>query len=130
MPGGRERDASAPPDLVGVALGSITAGAATAAGLLALALAVLRDRLGTVLPGLVFGAILVAVGLAWTLAGAIADTWRRAVTAALAVFGALMLAALTAPADMAAGRAGIGGYAVVLLGVAALAIRYTRRRSA
>ncbi|MDH3496250.1 MAG: hypothetical protein OER21_05775 [Gemmatimonadota bacterium] len=130
MPGGREGDASPPPDLVGVALGSIAAGSATAAGLLALALTVLRDRLGAILPGLVFGTILVAAGLAWALAGAIADTWRRAVTAALAVFGALMLGALTAPADMVAGRGGIGGYTVVLLGIAALAVRYTRRRSA
>lgn len=131
MTGRRPADpASDAPDLVGVALGSIAAGAAGAAGLLALAMALLRERLGTLLPLLAFGTILVAVALAWSLAGAIADTWRRGVTAALAAFGAVMLGALTAPADMAAGRMGLGVYGLTVLAGAALAIRYARRRSA
>jgi hypothetical protein len=43
------------------------------------------------------------------------------------VFGALMLTALSAPADMIAGPAGLLAFAAALLAVAALAARYSVR---
>jgi hypothetical protein len=121
-PAGRRADG--PQDLIGIALGSIAAGACAGAALVAVALLLLRHRLDAVLTLLPFGGIVVAATVAWLLAGPIADWWRRGVTAALAVFGAMMLAALTAPADMLAGQWGLTGYALVMAGAALAAARY------
>jgi hypothetical protein len=121
------RRPAGPPDLIGVALGSLAAGSAAGAALVALALLALRHRLDAVLPLLPFAGIVVAVTLAWWLAAPIADWWRRGVTAALAVFGAMMLAALTAPADMIGGRPALAGLAIVLAAGALAAARYARR---
>ncbi|MDH4044577.1 MAG: hypothetical protein OEW06_08975, partial [Gemmatimonadota bacterium] len=94
-------------DLVGVALGSIAAGATGGAAAVALGLVTLRHRLTNLLPLLLFAGIVVAVSVAWTLARPIADWWRRGVTAAIAVFAAMLLTAVTAPVDMAAGTIGV-----------------------
>jgi hypothetical protein len=118
---------ASPPDLIGVALGSIAAGAAAGAALVAVALVLLRDRLTDILPLLPFGGIVVAATAAWLLAAPIADWWRRGVTAALAVFGALMLAALTAPADMIGGRWALAVFALILAAAALAAARYVHR---
>jgi len=114
-------------DLIGVALGALVAGASTGAGVVTLALVALRDRLGQILPLIVFAGIVAAVLVGWLLAGPITDWWRRGLTAALAVFAALMLTALSAPADMVGGVAGLVTYAVLLLAAAGVAARYSLR---
>jgi uncharacterized membrane protein YfcA len=116
-----------PPDLVGVALGSIAAGGAGAAATVAVGLLVLRDQLERVLPLLLFAGIVVALSTAWTLARPIADWWRRGVTAALAVFAGMMLAALTAPADMVAGQPGLIAFAILAAAGVFAARRYVQR---
>jgi hypothetical protein len=121
----------APPDRIGIALGALAAGAAAGAAVTLLGLAMFRAALANSrdsLPLILFAGIVSAATLGWSLSRAIADTWRRGVTAALAVFGALMLASLAAPADMVAGRAGLMGYAGVLAVLAVLAVRYNRRQ--
>jgi hypothetical protein len=121
------RPSAQPPDLIGVALGSLASGAAAGAALVAVALVLLRHRLADLLPLIPFGGIVVAATVAWLLAAPIADWWRRGVTAALAVFGAMMLAALTAPADMVGGHWALGAFALVLAAAALAAARYARR---
>ena len=116
-----------PPNLIGVALGGLAAGAGAGAGAVTLSLVALRTRLEHVLPLLVFGGIVTAAAVAWRLAAPITDWWRRGLTAALAVFGALVLTALSAPADMIAGPAGVLAFAAVLLLAAGLAARYSIR---
>lgn len=114
-------------DLIGVALGALAAGASTGAGVVTLALVALRHRLDQTLPLIVFAGIVTAVLVGWLLAGPITDWWRRGLTAALAVFAALMLTALSAPADMVGGVAGLVTYAVLLLAAAGVAARYSLR---
>ena len=115
------------PDRIGVALGALGAGAATGAALVTLCLALFRQQLMTTLPLILFFGIVTAVATAWSLAGAIDDTWRRAVTATLAAFAGLMLAGLAAPADMIGGQIGLLVYAIVLAGCAGHAARVARR---
>lgn len=77
--------------------------------------------------GLLGGVVLGMAGAAttaWLLARAVRDGWRRAVTAALAVFAGLMLAFPTAPLNIWAGRTGLVSYLIVL---AALALILGRR---
>jgi hypothetical protein len=114
-------------DLVGVALGALAAGATGGAGVVTLALAALRGRLHHVLPPIVFAGVLTAALAAWLLASPITDWWRRGLTAALAVFAVLMLTALSAPADMVGGVAGLVVYAAALLTAAGMAARYSLR---
>jgi hypothetical protein len=125
--GPTDRRTGGPADLVGVALGSIAAGACGGAAAVAAGFALLRDRLDLILVLLPFTGMVLAATLAWTLAAPITDTWRRGVTAALAVFGALMLAALTAPADMLGGRWGLAVLALVTAGAALAAARYAHQ---
>lgn len=114
-------------DLVGVALGSIACGATGGAAAVALGLVSVRAQLSDLLPLLLFAGIVVAASLAWALARPIADWWRRGVTAAIAVFAAMLLTAVTAPVDMVAGTTGVLGFATAMIGAAALAGRYARR---
>ena len=127
LPGPPVRLTAAPPDLIGVALGGLAAGAATGAAVVAAGLALLRHRLDPVLVLLPFAGIVAAATVAWLLAAPITDWWRRGVTAALAVFGAVMLAALTAPADMLGGRWALAVFALVLAGAGVGAARYARQ---
>jgi hypothetical protein len=89
-----------------------------------------RPALAELLPLILFAGILVAATAAWLLAAPIQDWWRRGVTAALAVFAALLLATLTAPADMLAGRRGVAGVALIAIACAVAAGRYARARRA
>jgi hypothetical protein len=114
-------------DPIGVALGAVAAGATGGAAAVGFGLLLFRTRLAALLPVFLFVGVVVAATLAWTLARPIADWWRRGVTAALAVFGAMMVAALTAPVDMAAGRAGLGCFAILLASASGLATRYAIR---
>jgi len=122
------RPPAGPPDLIGVALGSLVAGATAGAATVAVGLAALRDRLENLLPLLLFVGIAVAAAGAWTRAAAIVDWWRRGLTAALAVFGAMMLTALTAPVDMLGGRAALAVFALALVVTSVLVTGYARRR--
>jgi hypothetical protein len=118
-------DRTGPADLIGVALGALGAGAAAGAGVVTLALMALRDRLQNLLPLIVFAGIVTAAAAAWTLASPVADWWRRGLTAALAVFAALMLTALSAPADRVAGVTGLIALAILLFVAAGMAARYS-----
>ena len=118
-------DGAGPADLIGVALGALAAGAAAGAGVVTLALIALRDRLQDLLPPIVFAGVVTAALVAWTLARPVTDWWRRGLTAALAVFAALMLAALAAPADMAGGVTGLIAFAILLVVAAGTAARYS-----
>jgi hypothetical protein len=120
-----------PPDRIGIALGALAAGAAGGAAVTLAGLAIFRAALADSrdsLPLILFAGIVSAAMLGWSLSRTIPDAWRRGVTAVLAVFGAMMLAGLAAPADMVAGRAGLMGYAGVLVLLAVLAVRYNRRQ--
>ncbi len=117
-------------DRVRIALGALGAGAAVGAALIAGGLGVFRPSIGTALPLIVFGGIALAATTGWVVAAPIDDTWRRAVTATLAVFGALMLAGLAAPIDMVGGRVGLLVYSAALAVAGARALRATIRTGA
>jgi hypothetical protein len=114
-------------DFIGVALGALVAGAGAGGGTVTLTLVVLRARLEQLLPLIVFGGVVIAATVAWWLALPITDWWRRGLTAALAVFGGLILATLSAPADMIAGSLGMVVLGGLLLTVARVAGRYSVR---
>jgi hypothetical protein len=117
------------PDRIGIALGALATGATGGAAVVLLGLALFRTTLAASLPLIVFAGIVAAATLGWSLGRDVSDTWRRGVTAALAVFGAMLLALLAAPADMLAGRLGLLCYTAVLAAVAVTAVRYNRRRA-
>jgi peptidoglycan/LPS O-acetylase OafA/YrhL len=120
------------PDRIGIALGALAAGATAGAAVTVLGLVMLRANLAESrdsLPLVLFAGIVSAAALGWSLGRAITDQWRRGVTAALAVFGALMLAGVAAPADMIAGRPGLMVYTAGLAVLAVLAVRDNRRRT-
>ncbi len=126
-------------DPIVIALGSIAAGSAASAAVITAGLIILRTvqrggadggdpeiqlaLLGTML----FAGLTTGIATAWMLSGPIADLWRRGVTSALSVFGATVLAAVAAPADLLAGRAGLAAYLILLLIAALLASRVTRK---
>ncbi len=116
-------------DPIGVALGSIGAGACVGAALITLGLFLYRSlpasagdadldqRFLVITAGLVIGMV-TAMATAFTLSRAIPDPWRRGVIVASTVFAATILAALAAPADLLAGGTGLIAYAVLLLAAA------------
>jgi hypothetical protein len=124
-PGGAGPDGG--PHLVAVALGGVLTGAGAGAAVITAGLLGLRERLSNTLSIIVFVGIVVAAVTGWTLAAPLPDQWRRGVTAALAVFGALMLAVLAAPVDMAAGQIGLTVYLSALLAFALLGRTVVRK---
>ena len=116
-------------DPVGVALGSIGAGATTGAAVITTGLIVYRALQGVggtltvdqqffiVTAGL-GGGMVAAMATAFTLSRAITDLWRRGVIVASTVFAATILAALAAPIDAVTGATGLIVYAAILLFVA------------
>ena len=120
-------DHPAAPDPVGRALASIAAGACGGAATVTVGLLLFRWGLTQALPLILLAGLVVAATTAWALAAGIDDTWRRGVTAALGAFGAMMLAALTAPADIVAGPVGLALYAVLLSTACGYGIRFARR---
>jgi hypothetical protein len=126
-------------DPIVVALGSIAAGSAASAAVITAGLIILRTvqrggpdgggpeiqlaLLGTML----FTGLAVGIAAAWTLSRPIADLWRRGVTSALSVFGATVLAAVAAPADLLAGRVGLAAYLILLVFAALYTSRATRK---
>ena len=128
-------------DPVGTAVGSIGAGATSGAVLMTGGVFVLRlmqagdpasvspDVGGAILSVAVSTGLLAAVAVAWLRSRSIDDVWRRGVTAAVAVFGTVILSVLAAPVDSVAGTAGLGAYLAVLL-IATFATHRAARRAA
>ena len=76
------------------------------------------------------GGVLLGVATAaftgWRLARTLPDGWRRGLTAALAAFAGLLLAALTVPADLLAGPIGLAAFALATAALSATAARRAR----
>ncbi len=127
----------APRDPVGLALAAIGSGAFAGAGVITAGIVALRIlqhggaavQEGRLRPGFeilwisLLAGTFAAVFWAWKLATPISDTWRRGVTAALAAFGGLMLAAVTAPVDMLGGLVGLAFYLVATVSASILLAR-------
>jgi hypothetical protein len=120
------------------AIGGLATGAADGAAVIVAGLLVLRTlqhgRVAetqatgfTVLAATLFAGVAAAILSAWLLSRGITVLWRRAVTAALAVCGAILLSLVAVPADVLAGRAGLGVYLVLLVAGAAYALAQARR---
>ena len=120
------------------ALGGLATGAAAGAAIITIGLLVLRtvqqggvvetqDPGSLILSAAVFLGMVVAATSGWLLSRGIEETWRRGVTATLAVFGSLMLALLGVPADWVGGRGGLVAYLTVLLAGALYAGVHARR---
>jgi hypothetical protein len=120
------------------AMGSLATGATGGAATIVFGLSLLRtvqhgrvsetQNAGfTVLAMTVCAGLAVAVLCAWWLSTGIDVLWRRAVTAALAACGALLLSLLAVPADLIGGRLGLALYIVPLLAGAAYAFVHARR---
>ena len=124
------------PDKIGVALAAIGAGASFGAAVVAAGLVIFRSwqASGAALPenvpllsGPLYVGIVAAVFIAWRVSGPVRDVWQRAIACGLALFGAAMLAALAAPADMLGGRPGILIYGALLAVSGWSALRRARR---
>lgn len=120
------------------ALAGLSTGAAAGAAIITTGLLVLRtvqrgriaetqDTGFVVLAVSVFAGLFAAAGAGWLLSSGIEEAWRRGVTATLAVFGMLMLSLAAVPADLLAGRLGLAGYLILLLGGAAWSLAHARR---
>ncbi len=119
-------------DPVGTAVASIGAGATSGAAVMTAGVFVLRiaqagdpaavaaSAGATVIGVSLFLGIVAAVASAWWRTRVIDDRWRRGVAAAVSVFGAALLALIATPADLVAGRLGLGLYLTVLLAAAVL----------
>lgn len=120
------------------ALGGLATGAAAGAAIITGGLLVLRtvqrrgiaetqDTGSLVLSAAVLLGVVAAAASGWLLSRGIEEIWRRGVAATLAVFGTVMLALVAVPADALAGRTGLVGYAILLLGGAAWSLVHARR---
>ncbi len=120
-----------------VALAGIGAGATTGAAVVTAGMLVFRLLITAPAPdaGGAFHAVaaVLLVGLAaaaataWHLGHPIPDTWRRAVSGAIAAFGAVMLALPTAPLDQMGGPPALALYLGALVVAAAGARRRARQ---
>jgi hypothetical protein len=123
-------------DPVGIALSSIGAGATSGAVLMTGGVGLVRylQAGGAPQPGLAFGIFLgtalggvaAAAAFGWVHTRRIDDRWRRGVTAAVSVLGAVLLAIVAIPVDLVADGAGLGIYVVAL----AAALSYFHRAAA
>jgi hypothetical protein len=120
------------------ALGGLVTGAADGAAVIVTGLLLLRTVQGgrvaetqdtgfALLAASLVAGVGAAILSAWLLSRGITVLWRRAVTAALAVCGALLLSLVAVPADLLAGRVGLAGYLIVLLAAAGYALAQARR---
>ncbi len=124
-------------DPIGVAIGSIGAGATAGASVITAGLIAFRFLAGDgaelnqdaqfsiITIGLV-GGLITAITTTFTLTSSITELWRRAAISATTVFATVFLAALSAPIDMATGTAGLTVYLVLLLAVVLYAGGKTR----
>lgn len=112
-------------DPVGTALFSVGAGATTGAAVMTGGVAALRylqaggepdpNLAFAIVTGTALGGLAAAVATGWVCTGPIDDRWRRAVTAAVSAFGAVLLALVATPVDLLLGTPGIAGYLVLLV---------------
>ena len=120
------------------AIGGLATGAADGAAVIVAGLLVLRtlqqgrvaetqDTGFAVLAVTLLAGIGAAILSAWLLSRGITVLWRRAVTAALAVCGAILLSLVAVPVDLLAGRAGLGAYLALLVVGAGYALVQARR---
>ena len=128
-------------DLIGVALASITTGAAAGATIMTSGVVTLRamqardaaaltaDTGFAILSVTIVLGILGAVLAGWFLGRPINDIWRRGVVAALSVFGASLLAVGATVTDMFTGITGLSIY-LAALAVAAVIAGGAARRAA
>jgi hypothetical protein len=122
-------------DPVGTALASLGAGAATGAAVITVGTIVLRAGWGAdapnspiwFLPVVLFVGVVAAVVVCWRLSRPIEDYFRRGIAVAIAVFAALLLAGLAAPADIVGGILGLVIYLLLLIGADVLALLKWRR---
>jgi hypothetical protein len=124
-------------DPVGVALAGIGAGSATGAAVMTAGVLTLRllqaggttsaEIGGSLLTATLFGGIVAAVLSGWVATASIDDTWRRGVSAAVAVLGAALLAIGATVADQFLNVAGLGVYCVALIVAAVLTHRLAYR---
>ncbi len=124
-------------DPIGVAIGSIGAGATAGASVITAGLIAFRFLAGDgadlnqdaqfsiITIGLV-GGLITAITTTFTLTSSITDLWRRAAISGTTVFATVFLAALSAPIDMAVGTAGLTVYLVLLVAVVLYAGGKTR----
>lgn len=124
-------------DPVGVAIGSIGAGATAGASVITAGLIAFRFLAGDgadlnqnaqfsiITIGLV-GGLITAITTTFTLTSSITDLWRRAAISGTTVFATVFLAALSAPIDMATGTAGLTVYLVLLVAAVLYAGAKTR----
>ncbi len=124
-------------DPVGVAIGSIGAGATAGASVITAGLIAFRFLAGDgadlnqnaqfsiITIGLI-GGLITAITTTFTLTSSITDLWRRAAIAGTTVFATVFLAALSAPIDMATGTAGLTVYLVLLVAAVLYAGAKTR----
>ncbi len=70
-----------------------------------------------------FGGLIAAALVGWTVARAVTNVWRRAMTAMVALGGAAFVGALTIVADAAGGRMGL----LVLAGLCVLMLYFAYR---
>ncbi len=113
-------------DPIGVAIGSIGAGATAGASVITASLIAFRILAGDsgelnqdaqffiITIGLV-GGLAAAITTTFALTSSITDLWRRAAIAGTTLFATAFLAVLSAPIDMAAGTAGLTAYLVLLV---------------
>lgn len=126
-------------DPVGLTLASIGTGSTAGAAIITTGMIVFRSlpqsgdpAQATDLGFLVITASLLSgIGTAavvgWLLTIPLGNLWRRAVVGALSVFGTVLLAALTMPADMLGGRPALFIYLAALTTVATYTRRAARR---
>jgi hypothetical protein len=125
-------------DPVGTALWSIGAGATTGATVMTVGVLVVRllqvrdpalsvDVSAQVLTTSVFVGLVAAVATAGLRTRAVPDPWRRGVTAAVAVFGAALVAVVATAADTIAGWQGLAAYLVLLFAAAVFTHRQAAR---
>ena len=124
-------------DPVGVAIGSIGAGATAGASVITAGLIAFRflegdgadlnqnAQFSIITIGLV-GGLITAITTTFTLTSSITDLWRRAAISGTTVFATVFLAALSAPIDMATGTAGLTVYLVLLVAAVLYAGAKTR----
>jgi len=115
-------------DPIGVAIGSIGAGATAGASVITASLIAFRFLAGDggalsqdaqffiVTIGLV-GGLATAIMTSFALSTSISVLWRRAAISGTTLFATAFLAVLSTPIDMAAGTAGLTAYLVLLLTV-------------
>ena len=125
-------------DPVGLALASIGAGASAGASVITAGMALLRsvqagqpdgdvDAAFAMMSVALFAGLAVAVSVGVTLTQALEESWRRGAVGAIALFGAALLAGISAPADMVAGRVGILSYLILLVVLFVVTLRAARR---